>query len=151
MTAHSDILRELLRLCHETAQRTAGVEATVKSIASEQHEAHESRRELYRMHDENRVGLALVEQSLGRVETVVKDMAPKVEKVVPACEQIIKLQERVDDHEVHVKGIRNIKFQLAAAAVTVGTFVGAVLTLVIEGVRHIGDLKEFLRALTGKG
>lgn len=110
----------------QIASQVGELKGQTALILAEQKHASESRREVYQLHSENQAELAILQQSMGRVEGDIKGLKTDV---------------------LTFKGFR---VQMALAASGVGAIVGGAISLIWLGLTHLGELAGFIRDLMNK-
>jgi predicted transcriptional regulator len=129
----------------EISRRLGNVEGQNKEIIAEQGKAATSRREMYRMHEENRADIALVRVVAEEVKSDVKEMKPVLEATEAVCKKV------VDEHEPAIKEWRLFKIRITVSALAIAGFAGAVVTgaihLIVLFFSNLGSIKDALQSL----
>lgn len=120
--------------------RLGTMEGQNRLILEEQGRAAVGRKEVYKLHEENKVALARLDEGLTNVEGDVKEMKPKVETAA-------NVAATVKSHDDDIKDLKNFRIKLALAAVMVSGVVTGALHLIWLAIANFGQIKEAFKSL----
>lgn len=130
------LLQELMLI----SGRLGNVEGQNERIIEEQKNAARGRKEMHRMHGENRQGIAEIKNDVSNVADDVKELKPKVAVVADVARKVADLEPIVTD-------LDKFRIKLAIAALSVSAVVTGAINLIVLAIVHFSQIKDAFKNL----
>lgn len=120
--------------------RLGTMEGQNRLIIEEQGRAAQGRKDIYKLHEENKVALAWLDSGLTNVVDDVREMKPKVDTAA-------NVAATVKSHDDDIEDLKGFRVKLVVAALIVSGVVTGAINLIWLAIVNSGQIKEVFKSL----
>lgn len=120
--------------------RLGTMEGQNRLILEEQGRAAQGRKDIYKLHDENKTALLRLDADLSNVVEDIREMKPKVDTAA-------NVAATVKSHDDDIEDLKGFRVKLVVAALLVSGVVTGAINLIWLAIVNSGQIKDVFKSL----